>query len=99
MRDTCCALLSMANIVWPDVVVLPRTFWSLSTFSTARSVSRCPDPDCCRNPPGKLAERWAGQAWPTARAASSQFAAMPLGSFPGVDETEVYEFLQRHSAQ
>ncbi|WP_026924158.1 helix-turn-helix domain-containing protein [Glycomyces arizonensis] len=71
--------------------------WFRGKETTARSVSRCPEPDCCRNPPRDLAETWAGQVWPTARAASSQFAAMPLGSFPGVDETEVYRFLERHS--
>ncbi len=71
--------------------------WFRGKETTARSISRCPDPDCCRNPPSALAETWAGHAWPTARAASSQFAAMPMGSFPGVDETEVYQFLERHS--
>jgi transcriptional regulator with XRE-family HTH domain/predicted transcriptional regulator len=71
--------------------------WFRGKETKARSVSRCPDPDCCRNPPRQLAKVWAGQVWPTARAASSQLAAMPLGSFPGVDETEVYQFLERHS--
>lgn len=71
--------------------------WFRGKETKARSVSRCPDPDCCRNPPRALSDAWAGQVWPTARAASSQLAAMPLGSFPGVDETEVYQFLERHS--
>ncbi|MQM28091.1 helix-turn-helix transcriptional regulator [Glycomyces albidus] len=71
--------------------------WFRGKETKARSISRCPDPDCCRNPPRDLAKAWAGRVWPTARAASSQLAAMPLGSFPGVDETEVYQFLERHS--
>ncbi|THV41708.1 helix-turn-helix transcriptional regulator [Glycomyces buryatensis] len=71
--------------------------WFRGKETQARSVSRCPDPECCRRPPRELAEQWAGQAWPTARANSSQLAAMPPGSFPGVDETEVYQFLEKHS--
>jgi hypothetical protein len=37
-------------------------------------------------------------AWPSARAHSHILSALPTGSFPGVDETEVYEFLDRHGA-
>ncbi|GAB3658067.1 helix-turn-helix domain-containing protein [Glycomyces tarimensis] len=73
--------------------------WFRGKETQARSVSHCPDPDCCRTPPRSLAETWAGQVWPTARAASSQLAAIPLGSFPGVDETEVYRFLEKHSRE
>ncbi|WP_100444127.1 helix-turn-helix domain-containing protein [Glycomyces xiaoerkulensis] len=71
--------------------------WFRGKETTARSVSRCPDGDCCRTPPAELAGKWAGQAWPAGRAPSSQMAALPPGSFPGVDETEVYQFLERHS--
>jgi hypothetical protein len=35
-------------------------------------------------------------AWPSARAHSHILSALPTGSFPGVDETEVYEFLEHH---
>lgn len=71
--------------------------WFRGKETTARSVSRCPDPDCCRRPPSELAAAWAGHAWPSGRANSSQLAAMPPGPFPGVDETEVYQFLETHS--
>ncbi|QSB06899.1 helix-turn-helix domain-containing protein [Natronoglycomyces albus] len=71
--------------------------WFRGKETTERSVSRCPDPDCCRRPPPDLAAAWAGHAWPSGRATSSQLAAMPPGSFPGVDETEVYRFLEAHS--
>ncbi len=40
--------------------------------------------------------RWEGMAWPSARAHSHILSALPTGSFPGVDETDVYEFLDRH---
>ena len=42
-------------------------------------------------------ERWAGQAWPSARAHSHLLAALPPGTFPGVDGPDVYEFLQAHA--
>jgi hypothetical protein len=38
-------------------------------------------------------------AWPSARAHSHILSALPTGSFPGVDETDVYEFLDRHGRQ
>ncbi|MDO5499809.1 MAG: XRE family transcriptional regulator, partial [Propionibacteriaceae bacterium] len=63
----------------------------------ARSKSGCPDESCCRRPPRALAESWAGHAWPSARAHSHLLAALPPGAFPGVDETEVYRFLEAHS--
>jgi transcriptional regulator with XRE-family HTH domain len=57
------------------------------------TVSNCPDSECCRRPPGALAERWAGLSWPSARAAALNPLGVPSGSLPGVDLTEIYEFL------
>ncbi len=72
--------------------------WFRGKDTQARSVSGCPDdPSCCRTPPPELAELWAGAAWPATRANTHLLAAMPQGAFPGVDTTEVYQFLQRHS--
>ena len=48
---------------------------------------------------GRLATRWEGMAWPSARAHSHILSALPTGSFPGVDESDVYEFLDRHDTQ
>jgi predicted transcriptional regulator/DNA-binding XRE family transcriptional regulator len=73
--------------------------WFLGRETTARSTSRCPDEACCRRPPRSLADRWAGQAYPSARPHASMLAAMPQGASPGVDTTEVYEFLERHAPQ
>jgi hypothetical protein len=56
----------------------------------------CPDPACCSLPPADLATRWNGLAWPSARVHSHPLAAMPPGMFPGVDDTEVLKFLERH---
>ena len=72
--------------------------WFRGRETTERSISRCPDdPTCCRRPPERLAQRWEGQAWPAARANTHLLAALPQGAFPGVDTTEVYEFLERNA--
>lgn len=71
--------------------------WFLGRDTTRRLASRCPDEACCRRPPPDLAERWAGHAWPSARPHASMLAAMPAGAFPGVDQTEVYAFLEAHA--
>lgn len=70
--------------------------WFRGRETTRRSVSTCPDPSCCKRPPAKLAARWDGLAWPSARAHSHILSAMPSGSFPGVDEADIYTFLARH---
>ncbi len=58
------------------------------------SVSRCPDRACCRRPDGELASRWDGWVWPSVRPNSHVLAAMPVETIPGVDLTELYEFLE-----
>ncbi|RZU63642.1 helix-turn-helix transcriptional regulator [Zhihengliuella halotolerans] len=70
--------------------------WFRGRDTTERSQSKCPDDSCCRRPPAGLAAAWEGQAWPAARANTHLLAAMPSGAFPGVDETEVYRFLEAH---
>ena len=72
--------------------------WFRGRDSTLRMKSACPDGQCCQRPPAALAARWEGMAWPSARAHSHVLLALPSGSFPGVDETEVFEFLDRHAA-
>jgi hypothetical protein len=71
--------------------------WFLGRETTERAVSTCPDPDCCRRAPDRLARRWAGRSWPSARPHASLLAALPTGAFPGVDQTEVFTFLERHA--
>lgn len=62
-----------------------------------RSVSRCPDGVCCRRPDDDLAARWEGWAFPSVRPNSHVLAAMPVETIPGVDTTEIYEFLDRNA--
>ncbi len=71
--------------------------WFRGRDTANRATSTCPDEGCCRRPPTELAGRWADSALPSARLNTSLFAAMPGGVFPGVDSTEVFEFLDTHS--
>lgn len=71
--------------------------WFRGRDTVRRQTSRCPDPTCCRRPATDLAARWTDKAWPSARLNSSLLAAMPSGTFTGVDLTEVYEFLDAHA--
>ena len=72
--------------------------WFRGRDTTIRTTSRCPDAACCQRPPAALAARWEGMAWPSARAHSHVLLALPSGSFPGVDEADVFEFLDRHAS-
>ncbi|GGK93843.1 hypothetical protein Sme01_58460 [Sphaerisporangium melleum] len=71
--------------------------WFRGRESVNRTRSDCPTGECCRRPPAELTQRWEGYAWPSARANSHVLAALPPGSFPGVDEADVYAFLERHA--
>ena len=71
--------------------------WFRGRATTERQVSTCPDESCCARPPARLAGRWSEAAWPSARMHSRSLASLPAGRFPGVDDTEVFEFLERHA--
>ena len=72
--------------------------WFRGRATTRRVTSACPDGECCQRPPARLAARWEGLAWPSARAHSHILSALPRGSFPGVDEADIYAFLEQHEA-
>ena len=71
--------------------------WFRGRDTANRAVSTCPDDGCCRSAPDDLTERWGKHSIPSARLNSSLLAAMPTGMYPGVDSTEVFEFLETHS--
>jgi XRE family transcriptional regulator, fatty acid utilization regulator len=73
--------------------------WFRGRETANRATSACPAPECCRRPPAELAQRWEGYAWPSARAHSHVLAVLPPGAFPGVDEADVYAFLDRYANQ
>lgn len=71
--------------------------WFRGRETHKRAVSTCPDESCCRRPPGEVRARWEGKAWPSARVHMQMFSPLPRGAFPGVDDNEVYAFLDRHA--
>ncbi len=70
--------------------------WFRGREVTIRKRSACPDGGCCSRPPVSLAERWEGNAWPSARAHSHILSVLPAGNFPGVDDADIFEFLDRY---
>ena len=73
--------------------------WFRGRETLTRRTSACPDGECCQRPPAGLAARWEGWAWPSARAHSHVLSALPTGSFPGVDDADVFAFLERHERE
>jgi len=73
--------------------------WFRGRDTTNRRVSTCPDEACCKLPSESLASRWEGRAWSSARLHAQILNPLPQGTFPGVDDRELYEFLDRHGAR
>lgn len=71
--------------------------WFRGRDTKKRFKSTCPDERCCRRPSDSLANRWDSMALPSAQLNSSLLAAIPTGTFSGVDRTGIYEFLESHS--
>lgn len=71
--------------------------WFRGRDTTARTHSFCPDPTCCRTPNEDLLTRWQGKAWPSARMHAHVLSPLPTGTFPGVEDTDMYEFLSAHA--
>ncbi|MET0812467.1 MAG: XRE family transcriptional regulator, partial [Microbacterium sp.] len=47
--------------------------------------------------PAELEAAWRENSWPNVRTPRTLLATLPTGSFPGVDTTDVYEFLEAHA--
>jgi len=73
--------------------------WFRGRDTSNRAASRCPDASCCRRPDTELSKRWAHKAWPSAKLHAHILAPLPSGTFPGVEDTELYVFLEAHSAE
>jgi transcriptional regulator with XRE-family HTH domain len=72
--------------------------WFRGRDTPTRTVSACPDESCCRRPSAELSERWSGKAWSSAKLHAHILSPLPSGTFPGVDDQELYQFLEAHSA-
>ncbi len=73
------------------------TKWFLGRDTPNRGVSKHSVEVCCRRAPADLESRWRENAWPNVRTPRTLLATLPTGAFPGVDTTEVYEFLEAHA--
>ena len=71
--------------------------WFRGRETSNRLASRCPDESCCRRPSGELSARWTGRAWSSAKLHAHILSPLPSGTFPGVDDRELYEFLESHA--
>jgi transcriptional regulator with XRE-family HTH domain len=78
-------------------VAFDDTRWFRGRDTSVRAVSTCPDNSCCRTASPSLLARWSGKAWPSARMHAHVLTPLPTGTFPGVDDTQMYEFLSRHA--
>ena len=73
------------------------TKWFVGRDTSNRGVSKHSVETCCRRAPAELEERWREQSWPNVRTPRTLLATLPTGAFPGVDTTDVYEFLEAHA--
>ncbi|HPT94583.1 MAG TPA: helix-turn-helix domain-containing protein [Microbacteriaceae bacterium] len=73
------------------------TRWFIGRETTNRGVSRHAVDVCCRRAPANLEEAWRKHSWPNVRTPRTLLATLPTGAFPGVDTTDVYEFLEAHA--
>ena len=73
------------------------TKWFIGRDTPNRGVSKHSVEVCCRRAPADLEKRWREQSWPNVRTPRTLLATLPTGAFPGVDTTDVYEFLEAHA--
>ena len=71
--------------------------WFRGRDTPIRESSTCPDESCCRTPSDRMKQRWDGKAWPSARMHAHVLSPLPTGTFPGVDDIEMFDFLSRHA--
>lgn len=71
--------------------------WFRGRDTADRKVSTCPDPTCCVLPSADLTAKWSGNTWTSAAMHSQVLTPLHHGTFPGVDDRAVFEFLERHA--
>ena len=80
-------------------VPMSESRWFRGRETTRRFSSTCPDLSCCKRPDSQLMEHWQGRAWSSAKVHAHIFSPLPQGTFPGVDDRELYQFLESHAGQ
>jgi predicted transcriptional regulator/DNA-binding Xre family transcriptional regulator len=78
--------------------------WFRGSDTRRRAVSTCPAPSCCRRPSAAARARWGEVAWPLGRDRTRFLTARPEGTIVfgdhlGIEYTDVYRFLERHSTR
>ncbi|MGZ0712928.1 helix-turn-helix domain-containing protein (plasmid) [Coraliomargarita sp. W4R53] len=73
------------------------TKWFLGRDTQNRGESKHSVETCCRRAPTELETAWRDHSWPNVRTPRTLLATLPTGAFPGVDTTDVYEFLEAHA--
>jgi transcriptional regulator with XRE-family HTH domain/predicted transcriptional regulator len=73
------------------------TKWFLGRDTPNRGVSKHSVEVCCRRAPADLEAAWRDSSGPKVRTPRTLLATLPTGAFPGVDTTDVYEFLEAHA--
>ena len=73
------------------------TKWFIGRDTPNRGVSKHSVEVCCRRAPADLEATWRENSWPNVRTPRTLLATLPTGAFPGVDTTDVYEFLEAHA--
>jgi hypothetical protein len=58
----------------------------------------CPDTECCRRFVAALRDKSSGKAWTSARLHAHVLSPLRGGMFPGVDDVELFEFLEVHES-
>ncbi|WP_404312909.1 helix-turn-helix domain-containing protein [Agrococcus terreus] len=71
--------------------------WFRGAQTAFREHSTCPDVRCCASPDSALVDRWRQHSWASARMHQHTLAPLPSGTYPGVDDSELYAFLERHA--
>ncbi|CAB4569997.1 unannotated protein [freshwater metagenome] len=79
-------------------VTFENAKWFRGRDTAERKRSRCPDAECCRRPAPELTEKWSGRAWTSARLHAHVLSPLRGGMFPGVDDIELFEFLEAHES-
>jgi transcriptional regulator with XRE-family HTH domain len=72
--------------------------WFRGRETNQRKKSTCPDSECCKKPDQAMREKWSGKAWTSARLQAHVLSPLQAGTFPGVDDVELFEFLERHES-
>lgn len=75
------------------------TKWFVGRDTPHRQVSKHSVETCCRRPPEELESAWRDRAWPNVRTPRTLLATLPTGAFPGLDTTDVYEFLESYAPE